>query len=131
MFKKLEVNIPLVEALAQMPNYVRFMKEIMSNKKKLDMYGTVNLSENCNEIIQRKLSEKQRDPGSFTIPCVIGEHTFKKALCNLGPSINLMSLSVVKKVNLGEFTPTMLSLQMVNRSVTYPHWILEDVLVKS
>ena len=80
MFKKLEVNLPFVEALAQKPNYVKFMKEIMSNKKKLDAYGTVSLSENYSTIIQRKLREKLRDPDSFTIPYAIGEHTFKNAL---------------------------------------------------
>ena len=82
----------------------KFMKELMSNKKKLDAYGTVSLLENCSAIIQRKLPEMLRDPGSFTIPCAIGEHTFKKALCDLGASINIMSLSVVKKLNLGEVT---------------------------
>ena len=54
MFKKLEINISFVDALAQMPNYVKFMKEIMSNKRKLEAYRTVNLSENCSAIIQRK-----------------------------------------------------------------------------
>ena len=129
MFKKLEVNIPFVEALAQMPNYVKFMKEIMSNKKKLD-YGTISLSYNCSAIIQRKLLKKQRDPGNFTIPCAIGEHNFKKALCDLGDSINMMLLSVITKLNLGELTPTTLYLQMADHSLTYPQGILEDVLVK-
>ena len=110
MFKKLELKIPFVEALSQMPNYVKFMKEIMSNKKKLDSYETISLLENCIAIIQRKLSEKLRDPGSFTISCAIGDHTFKKALCDLGASINLMSLFMVKKLNLGELTLTTLSL---------------------
>ena len=55
IFKKLEVNIPFVDALAQMPNYVKFMKAIMSNKKKLDSIGIASLSENCSAIIQRKL----------------------------------------------------------------------------
>ena len=77
-------------------------------------------------IIQRKL----RDPSSFIIPCAIGEHTFKKDLCDLGASINLMSLSVVKKLNLGKLTPTTLSFQMADRSLTYPQGILEYVLVK-
>ena len=90
MFKKLEINIPFAKALAQMPNYVKFMKEIMSNNKKLEAYGTVNLTENCSAIIQRKLPEKLKDSGSFTIPCIIGKHTFSKALCDLGASINLM-----------------------------------------
>ena len=130
MFKKLKVNIPFAEALAQMPNFVKFMKEIMSNKKKLDGYGTISLSENCSAIIHRKLPEKLRDLGSFTIPCAIGEHTFKKVLCDLGVSINLISLSFVKKMNLGELTPTTLSLQMANRSLTYLQGIHEDMLVK-
>ena len=99
-----------VDALAQMPHYVKFMKEIMSNKKMLDAYGTVSLSEKCSAIIQRKLLEKLKDLGSFTIPCIIGEQTFSKALCDLGASINLMSLSVAKKLHLGEITPTSLSL---------------------
>ena len=129
MFKKLEVNIPFVDSLAQMPNYVKFMKKI-TIKKNLDSHGTVSLSDNFSAMIQRKLLEKLRDPGSFTIPCAIGEHTFKKALCDLGASINLMPLSVMKKLNLGELTPATLSLQMVDRSMTYPQGIIEYVLVK-
>ena len=74
MFKKLEINIQFVDALAQMSNYVKFLKEIMSNKRKLEAYGTENMSENYNAIIQWKLLEKLKDPSSFTIPCVIGEH---------------------------------------------------------
>ena len=109
---------------------MKFMKEIMNNKKKLDSVRTVKLLENCSAIIQGKLPEKLRDCGSFTIPCVIGEDTFKKPLCDLRASINLMSLHVVKKLNLGEPTSTALSLQMVDRSLTYPQGIIEDMLVK-
>ena len=90
MLKKLEINIPFSDALAHMPNYVKFMKEIMSNKRKLEAYGIVNLSENCSAIIQRKLPEKLKDLGSFTIHCIIEEHNFSKALCDLGARINLM-----------------------------------------
>ena len=64
-------------------------------------------------MIHGKLLEKLRDPGSFTFTCVVGEHTFKKALCDLGASINLMPLSLVKKLNLGELNPTTLSLQLL------------------
>ena len=130
MFKKLETYIAFVDALAQMPNYVKFMKEIMSNKMKLEAYGIVNLFENFNAIIQRKLPEKLKDSGSFTIPCVIREHTFSKELCDLCASINLMSYLVAKKLNLGEIESTALSLQMAHRSLTYPKGIIEDVLVK-
>ena len=104
------MNIPFVEALAQMSNYVKFMKEIMSNQKKLDAYGTVSLLESCSAIIQRKFPENLRDTSSFSIPCAIGEHNLKKDLCDLGATINLMPLSLVKKLNLGELTPITLSL---------------------
>ena len=106
MFKKLKINIPFADVLAQIPNYVKFMKEIMSNKKKLKAYVTVNLTENYSTIIQRKLPEKLKDLSSFTIPCIIEEHTFSKALCDLRASIDLMPFSVAKKLNLGEITPT-------------------------
>ena len=125
MFMKLKINIPFADALAQMLNYVKFMKEIMSNKKKLKAYETVNLIENCNAIIQWKLLEKLKDPGCFTIPCIIREHTFSKALCDLGASINLMPLSVANKLNLGEITPITLSLQMADRSLTFSKGIIE------
>ena len=124
------LNIPFADALAQMSNYARFMKEIMSNKKKLDSIGTVGLSKSCSAIIKRKLLEKLRDPDSFTIPCVLGEHAFKKALCDLGANINLMPLSVAKKLNLGEPTLTALSLLMADRFLTYPQGIIADVLFK-
>ena len=87
MFKKLEINILFFDALAQMPNYENFMKEIMSKKNKLNPMGMVNLSKNSSTIIHQNFPEKLKDPGSFTIPCIIGEHTFNKALCDLGGSI--------------------------------------------
>ena len=102
MFKKLEINIMFANALAKMPNYVKFMKEIMSNERKLKAYGTINLSENCSTIIQRKLLENMKDPGSFTIPCVIGKHNFSKALFDPGARINLILYLVAKGLNLGK-----------------------------
>ncbi|XP_062089606.1 uncharacterized protein LOC133796140 [Humulus lupulus] len=73
VFKNLHINIPFVEALEQMPSYVKFMKEILSNKRKMGDYETIALTEECSAILQRKLPQKLRDPGSFTIPCTIGE----------------------------------------------------------
>ena len=113
-----------------MPNYVKFVKEIMSNKMNLEAYGTVNMSKNCSLIIQWKLLEKLKDPGSFTIPCVIRKHTFSKALCDLGANINLMSYLVAKRVNLGEIEPKALSLQMADRSMALPKGVIEYVLIK-
>ena len=71
-----------------------------------------------------------KDPGNFTIPCSIGKYEFKKALCDSGASINLMPLSVVQRLSLGELTPTTITLQMAGRSMAQPEGVLEDVLVK-
>ena len=96
VFKKLHINIPFADALEQMPSYVKFMKDIMSNKRRLSDFETVNLTKECSIILKRKLPQKLKDPGSFTIPCTIGISIFKRALCDLGASINLMLLSIFK-----------------------------------
>ncbi|XP_037497832.1 uncharacterized protein LOC105631608 [Jatropha curcas] len=70
IFKKLQINIPFAEALAQMPSYAKFLKEILSKKRKIDDQGMVKLTEECSAIIQNKLPPKLKDPGSFSIPCM-------------------------------------------------------------
>lgn len=130
IFKKIHINIPFADALEQMPNYVKFMKDVMAKKRRLEDYETVKLTEECSAILQRKLPQKLKDPRSFTIPCTIGDSYFEKALCDLGASINLMPLSVFRKLGLGEVTPTTICLQMADRSLTYPRGVIEDVLVK-
>ena len=71
-----------------------------------------------------------QDPGNFTIPCTIGNHEFRKALCDSSASINMILMSVVRRLSLGKLTPTIMSLQMADRSMAQPEGILEDVLVK-
>ncbi|XP_022866538.1 uncharacterized protein LOC111386305 [Olea europaea var. sylvestris] len=129
IFKKIHINIPFAEIFAQMPNYTKFLKEVMSKKRKLEEFETVKLTEECSAILQKKLPHKLKDLGSFNIPCNIGGITFDRALCDLGSSINLMPLSVFKKLGLGKLNPTTLTLQLVDRSITYPKGIIEDVLV--
>ena len=113
-----------------MPNYAKFLKEILSKKKKIAEEGIVNLTATCSAVIQRSLPTKMKDPGSFTIPCSIGKYEFKKALCDSGASINLMPLSVVHRLSLRELLPTTITLQMADRSMARPEGVLEDVLVK-
>ena len=120
VFKKLHINIPFVDALEQMPSYVKFMKEILSNKRRLSDFETVNLTEECSAILQRKLPQKLKDPGSFTIPCTIGNSIFEKVLCDMGVSINLMSLSKFRRLELGEARPTTITLQLADRSLKHP-----------
>ncbi|XP_042065534.1 uncharacterized protein LOC121809049 [Salvia splendens] len=119
IFKKVHINIPLIEALQQMPGYVKFLKDAVSKKKKWGQHETVNLTENCSAILQWKLPAKMKDPGSFTIECTIGDYFVGNALCDLGASINLMPLSLYNKMKIGPLKPTTITLQMADRSVFY------------
>ena len=114
VFKKLHINIPFTDALEQMPSNVKFMKDILSQKRRLADFETVNLIEECSAILQRKLLQKLKDPGSFTILCTIGNAIFERALCDLGASINLMPLSIFKRLGLGEARPTTVTLQLAD-----------------
>ncbi|XP_075524475.1 uncharacterized protein LOC142556862 [Primulina tabacum] len=130
IFKKIHINIPFADALEQIPNYAKFIKDVMSKKRKLQEFETVKLTEECSAILQRKLPQKLKDPGSFTIPCVIGGSRVNRSLCDLGASINLMPFSIYKTLELGEVKPSTITLQLADISLTYPRGIVEDVLVK-
>ncbi|XP_022157917.1 uncharacterized protein LOC111024527 [Momordica charantia] len=98
---QLHVNI-LVEVLEQMPNYMRFLKEILTKKRTLGEYETVAMTKACSTILISKIPAKMKDPGSFTIPVSIGGQQIGLALCDLGASINLMSLSIYNKLVIAE-----------------------------
>ena len=130
IFKNLHINIPFSKALEKMPGYVKFMKKVLSKKRKLGEYETVTMSEECSAILQKKLPTQFKDPSSFTIPYAIGNAIFERALCDLGASINLMPWSIFKKLKLGEARSTTITLQLADRSLAHPRGIIEDVLVK-
>ncbi|XP_073138719.1 uncharacterized protein [Henckelia pumila] len=121
---------PRKDALAQIPSYAKFLKEILANKRKLTNLGTVNLNEECSAVLLNKLPPKIQDPGSFSIPCAIGSMSFDKALCDLGASINLMPYSLAKKLGIGVMEPTTMSLKLADRSIKHPKGIVENVLLK-
>ena len=133
VFKKMHINVPFADALEQMSGYVKFMKDILSKKRRLSDFKIVNLTEECSAILQRKLPHKLKDPGSFTIPYTIGNSIFERDLCDLGASINLMLLSIFKRLGLGEARPTTVTLQLVDRSLKHlrgGRGVIEDVFVK-
>ena len=85
---------------------------------------------NCSVVIQKILPPKHKDPGSVTIPCLIGEVTIGKALIDLGANINLMPLSMCRRLGELEIMPTRMTLQLVDHSITRPYGVIEDVLVR-
>jgi len=130
ILKRLQINIPFTEALKKMPTYAKFMKELLTNKRKFNDQEIVELEAGCSAIIQKSLPQKSRDPESFTLPFTIGNLTVGKALLDLGASINLMPLSMLKKIRDVEVKPTRMTLQLADRSIKYPHGTVEYLLVK-
>ena len=130
MFKKIEVNIPVSEALTQRPYYAKFMKDKLRRKRKIIEEGVVSLTVTCSAVIHRFLPVTMQDPGIFTIPFTIRNSEMGKALYDSRASINLMPLSLVKRLSLGELTPTAMTLQMADITLAQPEGILEDVLIK-
>uniref|UniRef100_A0A1U7W8D2 Uncharacterized protein LOC104223691 n=1 Tax=Nicotiana sylvestris TaxID=4096 RepID=A0A1U7W8D2_NICSY len=130
MLKQIQVNIPLIEALNEMPGYAKMMKDLMSRKFDFQDLATVTLTQTCSAVVTRPVAEKLSDPGSFTIPCTIGNFAFAKALYDLGASINLMPLVIYKRLGIGRARPTSMLLQLADRTVKRPFGFLDDVLIQ-
>ena len=118
-FRKVQVNIPLLDAIKQVPKYAKFLKEMCTTKRRYKVNKKVSLGENVSAVIQRKLPPKCKDPGSFTIPCRIGNTSFERVMCDLGSSINVMPRSIFNKLNLGNLKETGVIIQLVDRSFCY------------
>ncbi|XP_016723785.1 uncharacterized protein [Gossypium hirsutum] len=129
-FRKVEVNIPLLDAIKQIPRYAKFLKELCTSKRRLIGNERVNVGENVSAVLQKKVPPKYKDQGMFAIPCEIGNIGIKKAMCDLGASINVMPYSIYKLINAGPLKETGVIIQLADRTVVYPEGLLEDVLVK-
>ncbi|GKA08099.1 reverse transcriptase domain-containing protein [Tanacetum coccineum] len=130
MFQYLHFDISFTDALLLMPRFAPTIKSLLMNKEKLLELAKIPLNENCSAMLLKKLPEKLGDPGKFLIPCNFPGMDVCHALANLGASINLMPLSIWKKLSLPELTPTRMTLELADRSITYPKGLAEDVFVK-
>ncbi|CAN6570890.1 unnamed protein product [Malus baccata var. baccata] len=129
-FRKVQVNIPLLDAIKEVPRYAKFLKELCTTRKRISNKEVVKVSENVSAVLQRKLPPKCKDPGSFTIPCIIGNTRFEQCMLDLGASINVMPYSIYASMNLGELKQDGVIIQLADRSNAYPKGVLEDVLVQ-
>ncbi|XP_038882360.1 uncharacterized protein LOC120073624 [Benincasa hispida] len=111
-----------------MPSYVKFFKDILANKRKIGENETVALTYECSALLQHSLqNEGSRE---FHTALLDRGKEVGNALCDLGASINLMPLSIFKKLNIGKARPTTVTLQLADRSITHPEGKIEDVLVQ-
>jgi hypothetical protein len=130
IFQELHFDISLADAIILMPKFASTIKHLLSNKEKLFEMAKTPLNENCSAVLLKKLPEKLGDPGKFLIPCIFPGMVDCFALADLGVSINLMPYSVWKKLSLPKLTPTCMTLELADRSISRPLGIVEDVFVK-
>jgi hypothetical protein len=130
VFKQVHINIPFLEAIQQVPAYAKFLKDLVTIKRKTNVPKKAFLTEQVSSILQCKLPIKYKDPGCPTIACMIRESQINRALLDLGASVNLLPYSVYLKLGLGELKPTTVMLQLADRLLKRPRGILEDVLIK-
>ncbi|GJS58841.1 reverse transcriptase domain-containing protein [Tanacetum coccineum] len=117
-------------ALIHMPKFALMFKKMLNNKDKLIELTKTPLNENCSAVVLKKLPEKLGDPGRFLIPCDFSEFDNCLALADLGASINLMPLSIWKKLGLPGLNDTKMVLELADRTISKPTGVAENVFVK-
>ncbi|GJX42581.1 reverse transcriptase domain-containing protein [Tanacetum coccineum] len=130
MIRAIQINVPLVDVLAGMPNYGKCLKELVSNKHKLEQISSAFLSDESFAMIQNKVPPKLGNPESFLIPCNFDKSFSCNASADLGASINLMPYSLYAKLSLETLKPTKMSVRLADRSFQYPIGIVENMLVE-
>nr|GEX35551.1 hypothetical protein [Tanacetum cinerariifolium] len=130
IFKDMSFEISIADALILMPKFASTLKALIENKEKLSVMARTLLNEHCSAVLLKKLLEKLGDPGKFLIPCDFPGRDECLALADLGASINLMPFSVWKRLSLLDLTPTCMTLELADRSISHPVEVAEDVYVK-
>ncbi|XP_052622478.1 uncharacterized protein LOC128127816 [Lactuca sativa] len=129
-FRKVQLNISLLDAIKQIPRYAKFLKDLCTNKRKFKTNEKIQVNANVSTFIQKKLPPKCKDPGMFAIPCTIGDLHVESAMLDLGASINVMPYSVFQSLNVGPLEETRVIIQLADKSSVFPRGMLEDVLVQ-
>jgi hypothetical protein len=127
---QVQINIPFLDAIQQIPSYAKFLKDLVTVKRKMNVPKKAFMTEQVSAILQCKLPLMYKDPRCPTITCMIGASQIKRALLDLGASVNLLPYSVYLQLGLRELKPTSMTLQFADRSVKIPRGIVKDVLIK-
>ena len=130
VLRQVKVNIPLLDMIKQVPTYTKFLKDLCTVKKGLNVNKKAFLTEQVSAIIECKTPVKYKDPGCPTISMNIGGISVEKALLDLGASVNLLPYSMYKQLGLGELKPTSITLSLADRSIKIPKGTIEDVLIQ-
>nr|GEY04919.1 reverse transcriptase domain-containing protein [Tanacetum cinerariifolium] len=130
IFRDLHFELSFADALIHMPKFAPMFKKLMNNKDKLIELTKTPLNENCSAVVLKKLPEKLGDPGRFLIPCDFTGLDNCLALADLGACINLMPLSIWKKLMLPTLSDTKMILELADRTISKPTGVAENVFIK-
>ena len=130
VLRQVKVNIPLLDMIKQVPTYAKFLKDLCTVKRGLNVNKNAFLTEQVSAIIECKTPVKYKDPGCPTISVNIGGISVEKALLDLGASVNLLPYSMYMQLGLGELKPTSITLSLADRSIKIPKGTIEDVLIQ-
>nr|GEU43134.1 reverse transcriptase domain-containing protein [Tanacetum cinerariifolium] len=130
IYRDLHFELSFANALVHMPKFAPMFKKLLNNKNKLIELTKTPLNENCSAVVLKKLPEKLGDPGRFLIPCDFSEFDNCLALADLGASINLMPLSIWKKLKLPTLNDTKMVLELADRTISKPMGVAENIFVK-
>nr|GEW26395.1 reverse transcriptase domain-containing protein [Tanacetum cinerariifolium] len=130
IFKDMSFEISFADALILISKFASTLKALIRNKEKLSEMARTPLNEHYSAVLLKKLPKKLRDLGKFLILCDFPRMAECLALADLDASINLMPFFVWKSLSLPDLTPTCMTLELADRSISRPVRVAEDVYVK-
>jgi len=120
LFSQVKINVPLLDAIQQVPSYAKFLKDMCTKKRKANIPKKIFLDTSISKLLSGLIPVKYKDPGCPTIACTIGQAIINRALPDLGASINLLPFFMYQQLGLGDFHSTRVMIQLADRSVKIP-----------
>ncbi|GJZ35436.1 reverse transcriptase domain-containing protein [Tanacetum coccineum] len=130
ILKQIHFGISLIDALTQIPKFTKVLKDLLKDKEKLEELANTPINAECSAILLNKVPGKLEDPRKLLIPCILQDLDVYNSLADSGASINLMPLLIYEKLGVGPLKPTRMTLELANRSVTFPMGIAKVVINK-
>ncbi|GJZ70903.1 zinc knuckle CX2CX4HX4C containing protein [Tanacetum coccineum] len=128
--KKIKSNRPFLKEIRQFDEYPKFMKDLVANKPLTMKNEDVRINHRCSALLLNQLPPKEKDPGSFILPCSIGRLEFNNAFADLGASISIMPFSMYKRLGIGKLETIKMDIELADNSKCIPKGIVRNLLIK-
>ncbi|XP_074300794.1 uncharacterized protein LOC141632114 [Silene latifolia] len=120
---------PTLSSTEETPHYTNFLAEVTSKKESIDDHELVVSKEECSSVVSSKVPIKLDDPGNFSITCTVGNQKVDNALCDLGASVSIIPLVIMKRLELKSLARTSITIKLVNGMIKSPIGVLRDMVV--